>query len=94
MIAWINSWLSAVNEAGFIGGVYFGVPQPVTASDAYNDLPDTTLFWKSEATSRDESLLIVDPARPVSSQCVFERFRLSDALVAVSLDILDKRLIR
>lgn len=51
MITWINSWCSAVNEAGFGAGVYFGVPQPVSASDAYTDTNPGVLFWKSCSTS-------------------------------------------
>jgi len=45
MIAWINSWSAAVQAAGYGAGVYFGVPQPVTAQDTTQLLADR--FWKS-----------------------------------------------
>lgn len=49
MITWINDWIAAVGIPGFGGGVYFGPYQPVSASAAYSDLFNTTLFWKSYA---------------------------------------------
>ncbi len=45
MITWINSWSAAVQGAGYGAGVYFGVPQPVTATDTASLLADR--FWKS-----------------------------------------------
>ncbi len=45
MISWINSWSAAVQAAGYGAGVYFGVPQPVTAQDTASLLADR--FWKS-----------------------------------------------
>lgn len=45
MISWINSWSAAVQAAGYGAGVYFGVPQPVTAADTASLLADR--FWKS-----------------------------------------------
>ncbi len=49
MIMWINSWSAAVQAAGYGAGVYFGVPQPVSASQAYGLLADR--FWKSLSSS-------------------------------------------
>lgn len=45
MIEWIDSWASAVQGAGYGAGVYFGVPQPVSASAAYGVAADR--FWES-----------------------------------------------
>ena len=45
MIAWINSWSLAVARAGYKPGVYFGVPQPVSARAAGLLLAES--YWKS-----------------------------------------------
>ncbi len=45
MVTWINSWAQAVQSAGYGAGVYFGVPQPVTAAQTASLLTDR--FWKS-----------------------------------------------
>lgn len=45
LITWINSWSAAVQAAGYGAGVYFGVPQPVTAAETTGLLADR--FWKS-----------------------------------------------
>ncbi len=49
MVVWIDSWSTAVERAGYGAGVYFGVPQPVTASEAYHTL--AARFWKSYSGS-------------------------------------------
>ncbi len=49
MVDWIDSWSSAVNRAGYVAGVYFGVPQPVTRTEAYHTT--ATRFWKSYSGS-------------------------------------------
>ncbi len=50
LVDWINSWSAAVQAAGYGAGVYFGVPQPLTAAQAGALIADR--FWKSfSATS-------------------------------------------
>ena len=49
MVDWIDSWSTAVNRSGYVAGVYFGVPQPVTRAEAYHTT--ATRFWKSYSGS-------------------------------------------
>jgi len=50
MIWWINSWSAAVQAAGYGAGVYFGVPQPVTAAEAAKDLV-ATRYWRAASAT-------------------------------------------
>ncbi len=46
MIDWINNWCGAVQAARYGAGAYFGVPQPLTAAEAYARLI-ADRYWRS-----------------------------------------------
>lgn len=45
LLDWINAWSAAVQSAGYGAGVYYGVPQPLTAAQAGSVAADR--FWQS-----------------------------------------------
>ena len=46
-ILWVNAWSKAVDDAGYVPGIYVGVPQPISSANLYDALPYISHYWKS-----------------------------------------------
>ena len=52
LVAWLNNWASAIAAAGYVPGIYSGVPSDLTAADlSPSVLPDVKVYWQSESDS-------------------------------------------
>ena len=55
MISWVKNWASAVRSAGFVPGVYVGVPQLLTTADLENAVGSDGVFWRSASSSAPQT---------------------------------------
>ena len=46
-ITWVNAWSKVVDDAGYVPGIYVGVPQPISSANLYDALPYISHYWKS-----------------------------------------------
>ncbi len=53
MLAWINNWTRAVRSAGYVPGIYVGVPQLLTAGQI-NTIAGA-VFWRSASSSAPQA---------------------------------------
>ncbi|ACV58538.1 glycoside hydrolase domain-containing protein [Alicyclobacillus acidocaldarius] len=49
-IEWANDWFNAVQNAGYVPGIYVGEPEPLTSAQLYNDL-NFSHYWRSCSNS-------------------------------------------
>ncbi|AZI58513.1 DUF1906 domain-containing protein [Nakamurella antarctica] len=50
MVAWVQEWARVVTAAGYVPGMYVGLPQVLTASDLGTRIPGIKVFWRSAST--------------------------------------------
>jgi len=55
MISWVKNWASEVRSAGFVPGVYVGVPQLLTTADLENAVGSDGVFWRSASSSAPQT---------------------------------------
>lgn len=52
LLSWVDNWAAQVSAAGYVAGVYVGVPQLLTAADLTQaHLPKVGAFWRSASAS-------------------------------------------
>lgn len=59
LIAEIRQWADAINRAGYVAGLYVGVPQPLTSDELW-DLP-VTRYWRGQGSVRDRFNKLAEP---------------------------------
>lgn len=59
LIAEIRQWADAINRAGYVAGLYVGVPQPLTSDELW-DLP-VTRYWRGQGSVRDRFSKLAEP---------------------------------
>ena len=53
---WVQNWATAVKAAGYVPGVYVGVPQILTSADLNSALPQPVgAFWRSASSSAPQT---------------------------------------
>lgn len=60
LLVQLRAWATAIVGAGYVAGLYMGVPQPLTSAEAMA-LPFTR-YWKGQGSLRDRSNALVEPA--------------------------------
>lgn len=56
----INVWADAVAAAGYVPGLYVGVPQPFTSAELY--ALRVQRYWRGQGSVRDRSNALAEPA--------------------------------
>jgi hypothetical protein len=60
MIAKINTWANDVAAAGYVPGLYVGVPQPLTSSEIYQ--LRVYRYWQGQGSTRDRNNALAEPS--------------------------------
>jgi hypothetical protein len=60
LIAIINAWADAVAGAGFMPGLYVGVPQPLTSAELF--ALHVVRYWRGQGSIRDRFNALAEPA--------------------------------
>lgn len=55
----INAWADAVAAAGYVPGLYVGVPQPLTSDELYQ--LRVVRYWRGQGSVRDRSNALAEP---------------------------------
>ncbi len=60
LIARINAWADAIRAAGFMAGLYVGVPQPLTSAELWS--LHVERYWHGQGSVRDRHDALAEPA--------------------------------
>ncbi len=60
LIEKINAWADAVAKAGFVPGLYVGVPQPLTSQELY--ALRVQRYWRGQGSVRDRFNALAEPS--------------------------------
>lgn len=60
LVAKINAWADAVKAAGYIPGLYVGVPQPLTSAELWS--LRVQRYWRGQGSVRDRNNALAEPA--------------------------------
>lgn len=60
LIAKINAWADPVLAAGFLAGIYVGVPQPLTSAELYG--LRVVRYWHGQGSVRDRNNALAEPS--------------------------------
>lgn len=60
LIAKVETWAAPVVAAGYVAGLYAGVPQPLTSEELYA-LNGITRYWKGQGSQRDRNNNLAEP---------------------------------
>jgi hypothetical protein len=60
LIAKINAWANAVGGAGYMPGLYVGVPQPLTSAELWQ--LRVQRYWRGQGSVRDRNNMLAEPA--------------------------------
>jgi hypothetical protein len=60
LIAKVQAWAAPLSAAGYVAGLYAGVPQPLTSDELYN-LKGITRYWKGQGSQRDRNNNLAEP---------------------------------
>jgi hypothetical protein len=60
LIAKVNAWADAISAAGYMPGLYAGVPQPLTSGELY--ALRVQRYWRGQGSVRDRSNALAEPA--------------------------------
>ncbi len=61
LTAKINAWGTAIVAAGFIAGLYVGVPQPFTSDELWK--LNVQRYWKGQGSVRDRNNALAEPTK-------------------------------
>ncbi len=59
LIAKVNAWADGIAAAGFIPGLYVGVPQPLTSEELY--ALRVSRYWRGQGSIRDRHSALAEP---------------------------------
>jgi hypothetical protein len=59
LIAKINTWANAIASAGYMPGLYVGVPQPLTSDELWN--LRVSRYWRGQGSVRDRNNALAEP---------------------------------
>ncbi len=60
LIAKINAWADGIAAAGYVPGLYVGVPQPLTSQELY--ALRVQRYWRGQGSVRDRNNALAEPA--------------------------------
>lgn len=60
LIAKVNAWADAVTSAGYVAGLYVGVPQPLTSEELY--ALRVQRYWRGQGSVRDRNNALAEPS--------------------------------
>ena len=60
LIVKINTWANAITAAGYIPGLYVGVPQPLTSDELWG--LRVSRYWRGQGSVRDRNNNLAEPA--------------------------------
>src|SRR5205085_2786401 len=61
LIAKINAWADAITAAGYMPGLYVGVPQPLTSDELWS--LRVKRYWRGQGSIRDRSNALAEPTK-------------------------------
>lgn len=61
LIAKLNAWADAVDGAGYVAGLYVGVPQPLTSDELY--ALHVKRYWHGQGSVRDRNGALSEPTK-------------------------------
>ncbi len=56
----LNAWSFDITKAGYLAGLYVGVPQPLTSSELYQ-MPNFKRYWRGQGSIRDRAAHLAEP---------------------------------
>ncbi len=59
LIGKINAWADAIQNAGYMPGLYVGVPQPLTSDELYS--LKVVRYWRGQGSIRDRHNQLAEP---------------------------------
>ncbi len=59
LIAKVNAWADAIAAAGFVPGLYVGVPQPLSSDELY--ALRVSRYWRGQGSVRDRRNALAEP---------------------------------
>ncbi len=60
LIVKIDAWASAVSAAGYVPGLYVGVPQPLTSEELWK--LKVSRYWRGQGSVRDRNNVLAEPS--------------------------------
>ncbi len=86
LTAKINAWGRAVKAAGFIPGLYVGVPQPFTSDELWKLY--VQVYWKGQGSVRDRNNALAEPTK-----CGFSVSQMYPSVVRASSVLVDVNIV-